>query len=208
MPAADRRAQILAAARSVIEEFGPQAPIGRIADRVGLARPNFYRHFPSKEALDAAVARSAYQELRAAIRARIELTGVPMDVVRAPIAAQVAWASEHPNVYRFLVGHGRQQAVLRPSAARSAFAAELAAAGARYVPQFGVDPEAAEATMAGILGLVDASVLYWLDKDNGSREQLVETLTIQAWLIIDQRLRTYGVVLDPAAVPAQPRDIE
>lgn len=197
--AAARREQILVAARAVIEEHGPGALTGQIADRAGLARPNFYRHFPSKEALDLALARQAYHELRAAIRARFDISGTPLDAIRAPIYAQVAWAEEHPNLYRFLVSRGHHQTTKRPHAARSAFAAELAAAAARYVESFGNEPKAAEATMAGILGLVDASVLWWLDHGAGTREQLVDTLTDQTWLIINQHLRVMGVEVDPSA---------
>ncbi|CDZ87122.1 TetR/AcrR family transcriptional regulator [Rhodococcus ruber] len=203
-PAAARRQVILDAARAAIEEHGPQALTGQIADRAGLARPNVYRHFASKEALDLALARSAYHELRAAIRAQFEVGRTPLDVIRAPIAAQVVWADEHPNLYRFLVSRGHQQSAQRPRASRSAFAAELVAAGARYIPQFGEDADAAEVTMAGILGLVDASVLWWLDRRTGTREQLVETLTAQAWLIIDHRLRMSGVILDPSAPLSPP----
>ncbi|BAD57024.1 TetR/AcrR family transcriptional regulator [Nocardia farcinica] len=193
-----RREQILAAARAVIEEHGPAALTGQIADRAGLARPNVYRHFASKEQLDLAVARSAYRELRAAIRARIDLSGTPIEVIRAPVAAQVMWADEHPNLYRFLISRGHQQAA-RQRGDRGAFAAELAAAGARFLPRFGEDRAAAEAVLVGIIGLVDASVVHWLDRRHCSRTDLIDTLTTQAWLVIDHRLRAMGEHLDPHA---------
>src|SRR5262245_34625542 len=98
-----RREQIRDAARAVIEEHGPEALTGQIAKRAGLARPNVYRHFSSKHDLHYAVACSAYQELRAEIRARLDQCGTPFDVIRAPIEAQVIWADRHQNLYRFLV---------------------------------------------------------------------------------------------------------
>src|ERR1700737_4405339 len=50
-----RRRQIIDAAIAAIEESGPAALTGQIADKAGLARTHFYRHFASKEDLDLAV---------------------------------------------------------------------------------------------------------------------------------------------------------
>lgn len=193
-----RREQILQAARAAIEEHGPGALTGQIAQHAGLARPNVYRHFSSKDDLDSALARSAYREVRAEIRQRLDLSGTPLDVIRAPIAAQISWAHHHPNLYRFLVSRGYQRSSERLRADRSDLAAEVTAAGARYFPGFADDPEAAEATVVAVVGLVDASVLRWLSRPMCSREELVERLTAQAWLIVDHYLRGMGITVDPA----------
>jgi hypothetical protein len=81
--------------------------------------------------------------------------------------------------------------------ARSDFAAELATAGARFFPRFADDPDAAEATLVAIIGLVDARVLRWLSRPVESRADLIDHLTAHAWLIIDHHLREYGVCVDP-----------
>ncbi|MGH3531845.1 MAG: TetR/AcrR family transcriptional regulator [Mycobacterium sp.] len=206
-PSLARREQILEAARAAIEEHGPGALTGQIAQHAGLARPNVYRHFASKDDLDLALARSAYQELRAEIRDRLDLSGTPLDVIRAPIAAQVAWADRHQNLYRFLVSHGYQRSSQQRTVQRSDFAAELAAAGARYFPRFAEDPDAAEATLVALIGLVDASVLRWLSRPFGTREQLVDRLTAQAWLIIDHHLREFDIHVDPTVPLPQPGEI-
>lgn len=196
-----RRELILAAARAAIEQYGPGAITGQIAEHAGLARPNVYRHFASKDDLDLALASSAYRELRAAIMGRLDLSGTPLEVVRAPIDAQVSWAETHPNLYRFLVSRGYQRK--QNEVARGDFAAELAAAGARYFPRFSEDSDAAEATLVSVIGLVDASVFRWLDHRTETREDLVGRLTAQAWLLIDHHLRALDVVLDPdMPVPA------
>lgn len=197
------REQILEAARATIEECGPNAMTGQIAERAGLARPNVYRHFSSKDDLDLALARSVYHELRAAVRARLDTSGTPLDVVGAPIAAQVTWAEQHPNLYRFLVSRGHRHSAERPRADRSDFAAELAAAGGRYFRGFADDPDDAEATLVAVIGLVDASVLHWLDRRTGTREQLIDRLTAQAWLLIDHYLHEQGIHVDPT-VPLEP----
>ena len=208
-PEADTAArceQILQAARAAIEEHGPGALTGQIAERAGLARPNFYRHFASKDALDLAVAHSAYQELRAEIRTRLDLDGgTPLELIRAPIAAQVTWADGHPNLYRFLVGRGHQQSSQRCKAERRDFAAELAAAGSRYFPQFADHLENAETTVDALIGLIDAAVLRWLNQPNETPEQLIGRLAADAWLIVDHHLRKIGVHADPTVpLPTRP----
>lgn len=197
-PAVDRRDEILDAARAAIEEYGPGAQTGQIAERAGLARPNVYRHFASKDDLDRALAGRAYNEMRRAITSRLDTSGLPIDVVRAPIEAQVNWAEAHPNLHRFVVNRGYQRATsgkLPPE--RSGFAAELAAAGSRYFPGFADDPDAAEATLVGVIGLVDASVLRWLDRHDEDRDHLIARLTSQCWLLIDHHLHEHGIHINP-----------
>jgi AcrR family transcriptional regulator len=190
-----RRKQILKAARAAIEQHGPDALTGQIAERAGLARPNVYRHFESKDDLDLAVARSAYRELRAKIQSRLGLCGSPLDVIRAPIAVQVIWADSHPNLYRFLVSRGLQ---LRSRQRSVAFAAEVVAAGARYFPHFADNPDGADNIVIGLGGMIDASIVAWLARRTETSEQLIDRLTTQVWLIIDHHLRRVGVGVDPA----------
>lgn len=198
LPALSRREHILHAARAVIDEFGSDALTSQIAERAGLARPNVYRHFSSKDDLDLAVARSAYQELRAEVRTRLGVCGRPLEVICAPIAAQVNWADSHPNLYRFVIGRGYQWTSQQRSVEHVAFAAEITRAAARYLPRFVANRDAADAIVTALGGLIDASILRWLRQRAETREQLIDRLTNYAWLIIDDYLRSLGVCVDPA----------
>jgi AcrR family transcriptional regulator len=197
-----RREQILEAARAVIDEHGPEALTEQIAERAGLARPNVYRHFASKEELDLAVARSAYRELQAEIVRRLDHCNTPLDVVRAPIQSQVFWADRNRNLYRFLVSRGYQASFQLHKDEGGDFATELAAVGARYFPHFADDPDVAVAIVVELSGLVDASILAWLNRRTETRKALLDRLVLHAWLIIDHHLRDRGVRIDPE-VPLQ-----
>jgi AcrR family transcriptional regulator len=192
-----RREHILKAARAVIDEFGCDALTSQIAERAGLARPNVYRHFSSRDDLDLAVARDAYQELRAEVGARLELCGRPREAIRAPIAAQVTWADNHPNLYRFIIGRGYQWTSQQRQVEHIAFAAEITKAAARYLPHFAANPDAADTLCTAIGGLIDASILHWLHLRTDTREQLIDRLTSYTWLIIDDYLRELGVRGNP-----------
>jgi len=87
----------------------------------------------------------------------------------------------------------------------SAFASELAVAGARYFPRYGEDSEAADRNVAAIMGLMDASVLWWLDHRDSTRDELVIRLTRQTWLIINDRLQELGFQLDPHLPLCEPK---
>jgi AcrR family transcriptional regulator len=202
-PPRGRREQILQAARAAIEEHGPDALTSQIAERAGCARPNVYRHFASKHDLDLAVARCASWELREEVRRQLDLCGSPLDVIRAPIAVQVVWAENHPNLYRFLVSLGYQRRARRREAGSSDFAADVTAAGARYFPRF-ADSPGAGALVVGLGGLIDASILDWLTRSSETSDQLIDRLTAQAWLIVDHHLQDVGFGLEPAVPLPQP----
>jgi AcrR family transcriptional regulator len=136
----------------------------------------------------------------------LDQCGTPLDVIRAPIEAQVIWADRHQNLYRFLVSRGHQRRLQQRTVRRGDFAAELAAAGARYFPRFADDPDTAEATLVGLIGLFDASLLRWLSQPVGTSEQLIDRLTAQAWLILDHHLREFDIHIDPAVpLPERPQ---
>ncbi|WP_051727429.1 TetR/AcrR family transcriptional regulator [Nocardia brasiliensis] len=192
----ERRRIIVDAAIAAIEEHGPDALTGQIADRAGLARSHVYRHFASKEELDLAVARRAYDDLKRQIRAALEIEGSPYAIIRAPIAEHVSWADEHPNLYRFLLERNYRHGSDEPRVGGSAFAAEISAAATRYLPEFGADPLAADRLVVALLGLIDASVRWWLVHRGMTRNELIEQLATEAWLLLDHRLRGLGIELN------------
>lgn len=193
----DRRKRIVDAAINAIEEEGPRALTSQIADRAGLARTHVYRHFASKEDLDLAVARRVHRELTERIRANLDVNGTPLDAIREPLAQHVIWADEHPNLYRFLLHRQYRRSPDQPRVGGSALASEISAAAVRYIPQLGVGTDLVDGMIVGVLGLIDASLSWWLAHRDATRDEIIERLTTHAWLIFDHRLRELGIELDP-----------
>lgn len=196
-----RLAQILQAARTTIEEEGPDALTGEIALPARLTDHDVFRYFSSTDELADTLARNAYRELRGEVHARLEMPGTPVDLIRALTGAQVRWAASHPNLYRFLVRRGYQRSSQQRTVKRSDLAAQITAAATRYFPRLADDLDAVEATLLGLIGLFDASILRWLNEPVGTHEQLIDHLTTQAWLILKQHLRKFDIHAAPAAAP-------
>src|SRR6202166_982833 len=120
--AARTRSAILAAAREVVSELGPESSLGRVAERAGVSRITIYDQFGSKAGLlDALAADTARPPMSEAPEER---AADPAHALRRRIElACAAWASD-PRLYRQLPVRGQGG---RPDLDR-ALAEQLAAA--------------------------------------------------------------------------------
>ncbi|MEV8505717.1 helix-turn-helix domain-containing protein [Actinoplanes sp. NPDC051475] len=185
---ARRREQIVHAAVRAIEEHGSGAGLGAVADQAGLPRPHVYRHFASKDDLDQEVARFAARLLSAWIRPALTASGTPPKVVHGIIGRVLEWAVDHPNLYRFRARLGQFAAV-----------PELSRAGVAYLRAAGYDMRPPAHVVAGVIGMVDASILWWLDHpEEMDIAALTDRLAAQVWLILADLLDHIGRPLDPA----------
>ena len=95
-----RGREIVAAARAVLEEGGPDALSMRaIAERLGIRAPSLYKHVPDKEALEVALVADALAEVAVAF----ETAATAADPLTAVAAAYRAWALAHPHRYRLMM---------------------------------------------------------------------------------------------------------
>jgi AcrR family transcriptional regulator len=194
----ERKAAIIAAAIEAIEEHGPEALTGQIAEKAGVPRTHVYRHFEGKSALDQAVAHFAAAQISESVRAGLASGGTPVEVIRGAVSRHLEWIAEHPNLYRFLAQHAYVAADSgTPSSddAKSALAGELTQVLSRYMQQFGIDPAPAERLVVGVVGMVDNTAAWWLDRRSPSREELTATLAEEVWALIDHTLRPLGLKL-------------
>lgn len=196
----ERRLSIINAAIAAIEEHGPDVLTAQIADRAGVPRTHVYRHFEGKAALDLAVSTHVASQLGQSIRAGLADGGTARAIIRGAIDQHLGWVEGHPNLYRFLAQHAfrvRTDSLGSAGDAKSVFATELTALISAYMVALGLDTEPAERLMVGVVGLVDATAAWWLDRSDLSRESVTDELTDQVWLLLDRTTRQLGLELDP-----------
>jgi AcrR family transcriptional regulator len=196
----ERRLSIINAAIAAIEDHGPDVLTAQIADRAGVPRTHVYRHFEGKAALDLAVSTHVANQIGQSIRAGLAEGGTARAIIRGAIDQHLGWVEEHPNLYRFLAQHSfrvRTDSLGSSGDAKAVIAAELTALISRYMVALGLDTEPAERLMVGVVGLVDATAAWWLDRSDLSREAVTDELTDQVWLLLDRTTRQRGLELDP-----------
>jgi AcrR family transcriptional regulator len=177
-----RRQRIIEAAAVAIDRYGTGAALGVVADQAGVPRPHVYRHFERRDDLDLEVARHAARQLSAWIRPALSARGTPPAIIRGIISKVLAWAMQHPNLYRF-------RARLGPSAA----VPEFMNATAAYMHANGHGAVPPAQAVASIIGMVDASVLWWLDNTTQlDADQLIERLAAQVWLVLTDVMTGLG----------------
>jgi AcrR family transcriptional regulator len=98
-PLSPRARQIVAAARELLEQEGPDAlTMRRLADRLGIRAPSLYKHLPDKAALEAAIIATGFEDAAAAFEAAMDGATEPL----ATLAAYRAFALDHPHLYRLM----------------------------------------------------------------------------------------------------------
>lgn len=196
----ERRLAIISAAVVAIEEHGPDALTAQIAEKAGVPRTHVYRHFEGKQALDLAVSGHIANQIGQQIRAALARPGSARQIISAAIAEHLGWIEAHPNLYRFLIQHAyavKASGSRHAEDAKAAFAAELTALIQRYMQALGVASDRAERMVVGVVGLVDATAAWWLERGDLPRDELTAELTDRVWVLIDRSAREVGLELDP-----------
>jgi AcrR family transcriptional regulator len=89
-----RRDEIIAAARLLLEEEGPEAlTMRRLAERLGIRAPSLYKHLRGRAELEAALAALALEEIADALADTADLEELGR--------AYRTFGLAHPHLYRF-----------------------------------------------------------------------------------------------------------
>lgn len=194
---AKRRADMLDAALTVIEENGTDISVQQIADRLRVPRPVVYRHFDGRTDLDDAIRRHILESLLAELLPRLRPDGTLRDAVRGAVGTYVGWVERHPNLHRFLTTADPQGASSALAGARDRIGGQLADLFAGTLTRFGIDPNRARPTAFGIIGFVDGVVNSWRADPTSSltSEQVEGILTESVLALMEGNARSLDVPL-------------
>ena len=144
---ADRKPEIAAVARELLETEGPDAlTMRRIADVLGIKAPSLYKHVPNKAALEALVVAQGFAEYADALAAAVHDAEGTEAQLTALATTYRRFALAHPHLYR-LMNYRPLRRDLLPAGLEDRAAAPL-------VRAVGGDPDRARALWAFAHGMV------------------------------------------------------
>ena len=180
---AARREELLDAAIRCIRKAGPGVSMERIAAEAGVTKPILYRHFRDRADLQDAIATRFTDAIGKELRGVMRRTGKPRLVLESAIDSYVRLVERDTDIYRFLVHRGRPS--VAAEGAIEHFMRRLGddialVLGGRLL-ELGLDSGPAEVWGHGIVGMVGASVDWWVDGSVLPRRRLVEFLSELLW---------------------------
>lgn len=183
----DLRRALVAAARALLEEAGPEAlSLRDVARRVGVSHNAPYRHFPTRQALLAAVAAEGFATLSARMTA-LPAAGPPG--LAAGFRCYLGFAREQPGLFRLMFeGTGKSADPALQAESEQAYDG-LRRAVHRIAP--GADRAAVVATWAQLHGLA-LLVLSGQIADDLVRDGQLDALAGRAAAILEAGLRAAG----------------
>ncbi|MGB5092129.1 MAG: TetR/AcrR family transcriptional regulator [Parvibaculum sp.] len=112
LPPAERREQIIAAARDLFTTRGvDNVSMRKIATRVGITQAAIYQHFEDKAAILFALSEGFFQGMIANFVARLDPTLEPLAAFRASLKAYVEYGLSRPEEYRLVFMTSNSQIV-------------------------------------------------------------------------------------------------
>lgn len=195
-----RRAEFVEATVRAIGKHGADVGMDDIAAEAGVSKPVLYRHFQDKSDLYLAVGQWGTELLMNRLAPELASEGSPNDRIRRLLNAYFGVIEQYPDVYRFVV---RRTFADKPvtadpvSAEKTQIANSVSRLLGRYLRSLGLDSGGVELWSHGIVGLVQASGDWWLERQSMNREDVTDYLARIIWHAIDGVLRTGGIVIDP-----------
>ncbi|GGE54946.1 TetR family transcriptional regulator [Halopseudomonas oceani] len=115
--------QLLAAARTLLEEVGPtKLSLRAVSERVGVSATAAYHHFQNRNELISHLAAQGFAELAAALQ-RAYSSGSGLDKVRGGSLAYLHFARSNPALYQLMFGPEFTDETLIPALQRERLAA-------------------------------------------------------------------------------------
>ncbi|WP_018335197.1 TetR family transcriptional regulator [Actinomycetospora chiangmaiensis] len=183
MSRSQRRAQLLAAARSV---FGAQgyhaAAMDEIAERAGVSKPVLYQHFPGKLDLYRALVESAANEMVRTVRAAMRSTTDNKARVHAAVQAYFDVVSSRDGAMRLVFETDTRATPEIAEIVDRATSDCIDAVTEVVTADAGLEPERARLLAVGLVGLSTTAARYWLDAGlQPPREDAIALMSTLAW---------------------------
>lgn len=122
-----RARQIVAAARELLEDNGvDRLSMRSLGERLGMKAPSLYKHFPSKDALEATLISIGFEEQAELFQAALDNSPEPLT---AMADAYRAYARGNPQLYRLMFDRPLNRSLLVPGTEEAAAAPSFQAAG-------------------------------------------------------------------------------
>lgn len=203
---AARRAEFVDAALKALDEHGPDLAMEHVAAAAGVTKPVLYRHFTDKADLFVALGQRGTEILFERLIPAINREEAPRPRIRKSLHAFFSVIEDHPNLYRMLArkafgGRPVDSDPVRED--KEMIAAALTSLLGDYMRALGLDSGAAEPWAYSIVGMVQTTGEWWLERRSMTRDALVEYLTTIIWAAIDGFLRQHDIQL----APDQPVDL-
>ena len=179
-----RRQELVDAALVAVGRHGAGVGMDEIAAAAGTSKTAVYRHFADRGELHTAVCARVAEQLTGTLRAAMQSSEQPREMLAAAIDAYLAFLEADPEVYRFVVhtrpaGPGDGDPLTTLSDLVGDQAAALVGEALRRA---GADQAPAAPWGHGVVGLVRSAADWWLRAERPMpRADLAAHLTDLAW---------------------------
>src|SRR4051795_1353184 len=177
-----RREQLVEATLAAVGKHGAGVGMEEIAAEAGTSKTVVYRHFADRAELHVAVCNRVASQLLPKLRAAIESSAKPREMVAAAIETYLAFLEGDPELYRFVVPPPHLDGPDPINTLSDLVGEQAAAAVSVALQQAGRDPSAAAPWGHGVVGLVRSAADWWLRAERPIlRSELAAHLTEIAW---------------------------
>ena len=189
-----RRADLVAAAVTAIDQYSREASVDDIAKVAGVSKPVLYRYFSDKADLHTAIGQWGAALVLERLAPALASQASPRERVSQAVSAYFKAIEEHPQVFLLLV----QQRVVSADPAsdgKAAVAAALARVIGEAMSEGGVDPRGAEPWAHAVVGLGLSTAEWWLTTRTMSRAEVSSHLAEFVWGALVGISRNQGVTI-------------
>lgn len=194
MRRADRREQLLQAARHVFADRGfDDTSVDDVALIAGVTKPVIYRHFANKRDLYLSVLEEHLADLIRRLWVAMSTEADPRDRLRAGLEAYFTFADEREDGFRMIVeasSRNDRDMIAKLGKSFDALAEGIARTVGDLLRAAGLDPAGAPIYARALIGMGQSVAEWWLRTRRVSRQDLVDYLLALTWRGFDGLPRT------------------